>query len=257
MHAMGGGSTRSATRLLIAAAVVVTVVMVVAPAERFMSRSTIGLVQVLLPLGAVGWFAAAMIRQRRHGPARFVVLDGAFVAPRNMAFGFYVVGQLFLLAVLGERTVAVWADDVAVGAPRWADDVLAVWMSLLVGPLMLLHAVLVVTALRDRPVLVLTADGLVVRDPFSVRRYPWEALAQRGHDPRAAWPPVVRPDLVARRGVALWGPRAALGFADVHPWFFADAVRLYLLRPDRRSGIGTREEHDRLLVDLRVLVPAN
>ena len=44
-------------------------------------------------------------------------------------------------------------------------------------------------------------------------------------------------------------------FALVHPWFFVDAVRLYVLHPERRAPIGTPEEYTRLLIDLGAPVP--
>ena len=79
---------------------------------------------------------------------------------------------------------------------------------------------------------------------------PWSDV--RTHDLRTMVLPVARPDLVVRRGLPVGRAQIMLRYADVHPWFFADAGRLYLLRPERRAGIGSPEEYDRLLADLGV-----
>jgi len=89
--------------------------------------------------------------------------------------------------------------------------------------------------------------------------FPWDALRPgtptRGYDTVKLV--VDRPELVRWGGPKWLMRRIMMRYAVVHPWFFADAVRLYVLRPERRAAIGTPEEFTRLLVDLGVLVPTS
>jgi hypothetical protein len=38
-----------------------------------------------------------------------------------------------------------------------------------------------------------------------------------------------------------------LGNARVHAWFIADVIRFYVDHPERRDGIGTTTEYERLV----------
>jgi hypothetical protein len=91
---------------------------------------------------------------------------------------------------------------------------------------------------------------------MGTRVFPWDALRPgtpvRGHD--IVTLVVDRSDQVRWRGPKWLMRRITMGYAVVHPWFFADAVRLYVLHPQRRAAIGTPEEYTRLLIDLGILV---
>jgi len=261
MQTMNGGS-RIGNRTLVAGMLMLVAVLVVLPAfvpvDADVARSVLLGVQALTILGAIGAFVASMMAQYRDGPARFVLRDGAFAVPANRTYPLSTGMQLTVLALFGGHTVDEWTHREFFGAAGTADDSVSVVMLVLGTLTFLLMLPLVVVGLWDRPVLLLTPDALVVRDPFGSRTYPWEALAPwsdvRTGELRTMVLPVVRPDLVAKRGPGWLGSTVPLRFADVHPWFFADAARLYLLLPERRAGIGTGEEYDRLLVDLGVRV---
>jgi hypothetical protein len=224
------------------------------PVDADVARSVLHGVQASAILGAIGAFVASMMAQNRDGPTRFVLRDGGFAAPANRTYPLSTGMQLAFLALFGGHAVDEWAHREFFGAAGSVSVVMLVLGTLL----FLLVLPLVVVGLWDRPALLLTPDALVVRDPFGGRTYPWEALAPwsdvRTGELRTMVLPMVRPDLVAKRGPGWWGSTVPLRFADVHPWFFADAARLYLLLPERRAGIGTAEEYDRLLVDLGVRV---
>ena len=263
MHAMSDGS-RVGNRPLVAGMLVVAAVLVALPAFVPADARVIRLVvfgaEALLPFGAVGALVASMVVQRRDGPARFVVRDGAFTVPGNRAYPLTLAAQLCFFGAFGGHTVDGWAHRGLFGFTGASGDLFSIVMSVLAALLCLVLIPLSVVGLRDRPVLLLTRDALVVRDPLGSRTYPWEALtpwsAVRTGQLRTMVLPVVRPDLVVKRGPGRRGSTVQFGSADVHPWFFADAARFYLLRPERRAGIGTREEYDRLVVDLGVRVGA-
>jgi hypothetical protein len=107
----------------------------------------------------------------------------------------------------------------------------------------------------------LTAAGIRSRRPFLRLFIPWEALHAGGpHRPEASvWSAgalrlsFARPELVECRG---WASRffrrnPSLPLAlDAHPWLLADTIRWYAEHPEHRAGIGTQEEHDRLIATL-------
>jgi hypothetical protein len=258
---MGDGS-RIGNRALVLGMLVLAAVLVglpaFVPADAHVVRSVLFGVEALLPLGSIGAVVAVMVVLRRDGPARFVVRAGAFMVPGNRVFPLWLATQLLFFSAFGGHTVDGWAHRALFGFTGVPGDLFPIVNSVLAALLFLLLIPLVVVGLRDRPALLLTRDALVVLDPLGSRTYPWEALtpwsAVRVGRLQTMVLPVVRPDLVVKRGPGWWGSKVTFGWADVHPWFFADAARLYVSMPGRRAGIGTQDEYDRLLLDLGVRV---
>jgi hypothetical protein len=108
------------------------------------------------------------------------------------------------------------------------------------------------------PVYELTTAGIHRQSEFGSLFIPWEALYADGPSrPTAAainasqlQLAAVRPELVRYRGIVRarspeW-PVLPLA-TTTHPWLLADAIRWYAEHPEHRAGIGTQEEHDRLI----------
>jgi hypothetical protein len=124
-----------------------------------------------------------------------------------------------------------------------------------------LVALLVVTALRGRPQILLTPGAIVQELWWGDRTVPWEALrpgSPVGKMLRRTLTLVVdRPELVVGRGLLRGSSRRpwlVLTHLRVRPRFLADAIRFYAGHPERRDAIGTRAEYERLLPELGVTV---
>jgi hypothetical protein len=120
-------------------------------------------------------------------------------------------------------------------------------------------ALLVITALRGGPQLLLTPRGMVQQDMWANRVIPWEALRPsqpvRHARGRILTLIVDRPDLVVRLGSSRRSPsrpRLVLDHLRVHPRFLADAIFFYVGHPQRRSAIGAHAEYECLLAELGV-----
>ncbi len=121
-----------------------------------------------------------------------------------------------------------------------------------------LVTLLVVTALRGGPQILLTPAAVVEETWWGNRTIPWEAL--RPGPPMR--PPrlrnsltliVDRPALVVRRELLRGStrrPRLDLAHLRVDPWFLADAVWFYLDHPQRRNVIGWQAEYERFFREL-------
>lgn len=131
------------------------------------------------------------------------------------------------------------------GGPFFDSVIAVVW---------LIYAVAVVSAvIRSRRVL-LRPSGLLIMSAFGTVDVPWDAIA-------ADCPPVMpakargiplsfdRPELVRARGLVL--TRSWVPTPYIHVGLLAAAIRYYAAHPEHRPAIGTRPEHDRLLLAVR------
>jgi hypothetical protein len=208
----------------------------------------------------VGWATAlaflvlAVVNLGPARPAGLFVCPGApsFVVPASRAYAIMTVPLVALAANAVRLVVDLWSRPDFTGSLAFA-----VFNTACTAALILFQARWIVGVFRGTPMLELTPRGLVVRSPAWTRTFPWDAL---GPEPLVGGYEivklvVVRPELVRWGGPKWLTRRIAMRYAFVHPWFFIDAVRLYVLHPQRRAAIGTPEEYIRLLVDLGVLVP--
>jgi hypothetical protein len=206
-------------------------------------------------------FLAALVASVLLGsakPAGFEVREGVgFVVPASRGFGFLVVGEVAMMASLTGQLIHIWTWDGADEAAFrfWAGAVLSVALLVACG----LVALLVVTALRGGPQILLTPSAVVQEDWWGNRTIPWDALRLgrplgqvRG---RTLTLIVDRPDLIVRRGLfrsSTGQPWLVMGHLRVHPWFLADAIWFYVGHPERRDAIGSCAEYERLLPKLGV-----
>jgi hypothetical protein len=109
-------------------------------------------------------------------------------------------------------------------------------------------------AFRQRHV-VLASDGIKRRGLLGSVFIPWEAVAAGQQatvwNLGARWLHLaVSPGGVRRKGFVLWADELPLQELDVDTRFLSDAIEFYVRHPERRTGIGTPEEHRRLYADL-------
>jgi hypothetical protein len=247
----GPGGRGRVSRPLIVAAVVISVLWTVAAAlihvRVFWLFAVLHVGPVLVSVAA---FAASAVLSGRR-PAGFEVREGVgFAVPAGRGFGFLVVGELTMTASLTLQLVVIWSWG---GAP---DDAFRYWARAVMSAALLvvggLVALLVVTALRGRPQILLTPRAVVQEDWWGSRTIPWEALPPgspvRQVRRRLVTLVVDRPELVVGRGLfrgssrRLWLVMAQL---RVRPEFLADAIGFYAGHPERRDAIGTRAEYER------------
>jgi hypothetical protein len=242
-------------RTVIVAAVVISVAWTIAAA----------LIQVrafwlfaVLQVGPGLVFLAALVASvllNRARPPEFEVREGfGFVVPASRGFGFLVVGEVAMTAYLTGQIIRIWTwgnTDAAVFR-SWAA---AVSVALLTA--YGLVALLVVTALRGGPQIILTPSAVVQEDLWANRTIPWEALRRdqpvRQVHGRTLSLDVDRPDLVVRRGPlpsSKRRPLLVMGHLRVDPKFLANAIWFYVGQPERRDAIGARAEYERLLPQL-------
>jgi hypothetical protein len=212
-------------------------------------------------LAVIAFLAAlvAMLRRRRSRPTGFVVCEGvAFVAVATDAFGFQLAGHVFNAGFVSGIVILAWQAET-----DSHPDTDLIWnadrtvMSLVLALLWVAVAVIAVSALRGRPRIELTPQGVLAREPWGTWTVPWDSLRPglpwRTTERRVLTLTVDRPDLLVRRGLVFGSrhsPRAALASVRVHPWFLADGIRFYVDHAERRAGIGTQAEYERLLADL-------
>lgn len=245
-------------RPLIVAAVLIGVAWTVAAA---LIPARVFWLSAVLHLGPVLVFLAALVASAllsRAKPASFVVRDGVgFVAPASPGFGFLVVGEGAMMAFLTGQLIRIWTWG-GTDAPSfrfWTAAVLSVAVLLACG----LVALLVVTALRGGPRILLTPHAVVQHEWWGRRAIPWDALRPEQPVRQVRGRNVVlivdRPDLVVRRGPfrpSTTRPWLNMGYLRVHPRFLADAIWFYVSHPQRRDAIGARAEYERLLPELGV-----
>jgi hypothetical protein len=254
----GSGGKGGVQRPLIVAAVVICVAWTVAAA---LIHARVFWLFAVLQVGPALAFLAALVASVLPGstkPAGFEVREGVgFVVPASREFGFLVVGEVAMMAFLSGQLIHIWtwggADETIFRF--WAGAVLSVALLVACG----LVALLVVTALRGRPQILLTPSAVVQEDWWANRTIPWEALRPgrplgqvRG---RTLTLIVDRPDLVVRRGLfrrSTRRPWLVTGHLRVHPWFLADAIGFYVGHPERRDAISSWAEYERLLPELGV-----
>jgi hypothetical protein len=244
-------------RMVIVAAVVISVAWTVAAAlidvRVFWHFAVLQLGPVLIFLAAL--VASALLSRAR--PAGFEVRERVgFVVPASRGFCFLVVGGVAMMANLTGQVIRIWTwggADAAVfrfWAPAMSVALLAAYGQL---------ALLVVTALRGGPRIILTSIAIVQEDWWVNRTIPWEAL-RRGQPVRQVHGRTLtlnvdRPDLVVRRGLfrgSTRRPSLNLAYLRVHPWVLADAIWFYAGHPERRDAIGSRAEYERLVPELGV-----
>ncbi len=247
-------------RRLIVAAVVISVAWTVAAA---LIQARVFWLFAVLHVGpalvALAAFVASVLLGRAK-PAGFEVREGVgFVVPASRAFGLLVVGEVVMMAFLTDQVIHIWTWGGADGPVLrfWAGAALSVALLVAGGPV----AVLVVTALRGRPQILLTPSAVVQEDWWGNRTIPWEAL-------RPGWPVrrvrrriltliVDRPELVVWRGLLRISTRRqwlVVAHLRVRPRFLADAICFYVGHPQRRDAIGAPAEYERLLPELGVPV---
>ena len=213
----------------------------------------------VLQLGPGLVFLAALVASvllSRARPAGFQVRErGGFVVPASRGFVFLVVGEVAMMAYLTGVVIRIWTWGGADAAVFrfWAAAVLSVTLLAAYG----LVALLVVTALRGGPQIMLTPSAIVQEDPWGNRTIPWEALRPgrplRLTRRRSLTLIVDRPELVVRRGLFRGSTRRPwlnLAHFRVDPWFLADAIWFYHAHPHRRDAIGALAEHERLVREL-------
>jgi hypothetical protein len=247
-------------RTVIVAAVVISVAWTVAAA--LIHVRVFWLFEVL-QVGPVLVFLAALVASGLLGrarPALFEVQEGVgFVVPASRGFGFLVVGEVAMMASLTGQLIRIWnwgGADAAV-FHFWVAGVLSVTWLVACG----LAALLVVTALRGGPQILLTPSAIVQEDWWANRTIPWEALRPgqpvRHVRGRSLTLIVDRPELVVRPGrfrSSTRRPWLVIGHLRVHPGFLADAIRFYVGHPERRDAVGARAEYERLLPEVGVPV---
>ena len=212
---------------------------------------------IILPLAGVAASTAVMLG-RGPRPAGFVVTPGAFVVPpsRRMSdvAAIYTIG----IGALGGVGIAVWSESDNWWLLRYLYGlvVMLAVVSLVVSSLMVL------LIMRRRPQVELTPSGVVSRELFGERVFPWECL--RPGSPRDApsslrfklavperieWT-VDRPELVRTRGLFTAGNGVQVRTLRVHPSFLVDTIGYYVDRPERRAAIGDPAEYERLQAEL-------
>jgi len=218
------------------------------PPSQWWSPETVTLLLAVSSFGAV----VMALPSYDHRPLRFVVRGGRFVvlAQRRL---WYAVAALALqwLSMVSWFVGRLVEVDGQIRSLRILELTSA-------GLYVVLLAVLIGTtasAALGRPRVELTPEAVVRREIWGTRTVPWEAL-RPGGPPRPATGAgdvrlvVDRPELVL---LSVWGPRSdviRMAYADVHPWFLADAIHYYVDHPDRRAGIGTPAGHDHLRAGL-------
>jgi hypothetical protein len=158
----GPGEGR-ASRPLILAAVLIGLAWTVGAA---LIRARVFWLFAVLHLGPILVFLAALVASallNRAKPAGFVVRDGVgFVAPASPGFDFLVVGEVAMMAFLTGHLIRTWTWG-GTDAPVfyfWTAAALSVVLLLAYG----LVALLVVTALRGGPQILLTPHAVVQHD---------------------------------------------------------------------------------------------
>lgn len=219
------------------------------------ARVVVDALGVATPVAVIVFMLLSIPDGKRARPVGFVVRVGtpSFAVPATRKYGFVVLGWLALVTMMAGHVVDLWAHP--------GEQPGYIVLRLLGTASTLLWVVLGVPVVRPvlggRPTVELTPSGVVVRDPLRRRTFPWEALRPgtpvRGYG--SVELVVDRPELVRRQRFLWRWRRISLTYADVHPWFFADAVRFYVDHPARRPYIGTPEEFTRLLIEFGVLVP--
>jgi hypothetical protein len=207
-------------------------------------------------VSVAGFVAAALLTRAK--PAGFVVRDGVgFLVPASPGMDFLAVGELALLALLTDQVSRLWTWGGTDGSAFHFWAVAAPSAALLAS--YGLVALLVITALRGWPQILLTPDAVVQQDWWGNRAIRWEALrsAQPVRQARGRNLTLVvdRLDLVVRRGAfrpSTGRPWLNMAYLRVHPRFLADAIWFYTSHPHRRDAIGARTEYERLLAELGV-----
>ena len=240
----------------IVAAVVISVAWTVAAA---LIHARVFWLFALLQVGPVLVFLAALVASALLGrarPAGFEVWEGVgFVVPASRGFGYLVVGEVVMMAFLTGQLIRIWTWGNADAAVFrfWAGAVLSVACLVACG----LVSLLVVTALRGGPRILLTPSAVVQEGWWASRTIPWEALrtAQPLRHVRGRTLTLIvdRPELVVRRGPfrgSTRRPWLAIDHLRVDPWVLADAIWFYVGHPERRDAIGARVEYQRLVGEL-------
>jgi hypothetical protein len=210
-----------------------------------------------LPLVVLAALVASAIL-RRTKPAGFAVREGVgLVVPASRGFGYWVVGEVLMLAFPTGLLIHIWAGPPTGVAAGASYPFLALILSVVVLVVGVLVALLVVTALRGGPQILLTPRAVVQEDWWGNRTIPWEAMRpgrplrltrRRNLTLIVDWP-----ELVVRRGLfrsSTTRPWLDLAHLRVHPWFLADAIWFYVGHSQRRDAIGAWAEYERLLSEL-------
>lgn len=245
-------------RLLILAAVAIAVACPVAAALVDRRVWWLHLGPILVSVAA--FVVAALLTGAN--PAGFVVRDGVgFAVPASRGFDFLTIGELAMIAWLTGQVIQpwTWGGTDGPGFHFWTAAALSVTV-LAAYPL---AALLMITALRGGPQILLTPGAVVQHEWWGTRAIRWEALRPeqpvrqaRGRNLTLL---VDRPDLVIRRGVFRPSPRRPwlnMAYLQVHPRFLADTIWFYVTHPQRRDAIGTQTEYQQLLTDLSVRAPS-
>jgi len=224
------------------------------------ARAVLYLVDLLAYLGAIAGLVGVLVLRRRQQarPVGFVVRAGAFVVPPTRQVSFLVCLQVAIPILATGGLLANVGELRSSGAPPSIDGLFLALSVTLTVAVVAVTALFVAAVLSGLPRVELTADGVRYRYPLGRIDVPWEALRPgppyRFRLPVDNVPLIVdRPDLVAAKGIVMGGrsrPMLQAYGLNVHPWFLTDAIRHYTDHPEHRAGIGTCDEHDRLVASL-------
>jgi hypothetical protein len=249
------GSNRTRAFLILSAVIIAlacTIAAALVPVRVFWLYALLHLGPILASLAAL--LASSVLGRTR--PTAFTVRDGVgFVAPTSRGYDLLVVGEVMMVAFVISQLIRLWTwNDAPAAAYVW-NAVLSLAVLIFCG----FVALLVITALRGGPRILLTSRGIVQQDMWADRVIPWEALRPgqplyrvRG---RILTLIVDRPELVVRHGffrTSSERPRLVLDHLRVHPRFLAHAICFYVGRPEHRSALGALAEYEHLRAELGV-----
>ncbi|GIH05891.1 hypothetical protein Rhe02_39580 [Rhizocola hellebori] len=203
--------------------------------------------------------SSVLFSDRMKRPARFEVSPGGFWLKPVLSPGLGIVAQLIVFGFfLGQWLPQLGDLDNSDPVSAQIDRVGTVLTGTLIAVWTIIIAFSVILAWFGGPALELTPAGIRSRRPFQRLLIPWEALHTGGplRPGTDVWSTgalrlsFAQPDLVQCRGLmgAMFRRNPSLALAyDAHPWLLADTIRWYAEHPEHRAGIGTQEEHDRLI----------
>jgi len=203
-------------------------------------------IPVLLSLGGIVAVGACFARRKVRAPALLVRAGVGFIAPAERRFGYFVVGLLLLAALNVGAALRDLFEPGTTGSGRPLNHIVT---GVLIGSAVLVSVVsygFAGLALSGRPRLELTAEGVLLDQPFRRRTVRWDELVPG----RPAHPPDRDSLILTVRGPAgtvslpLFGVR-------VDTRFLADAIRFYAEHPESRAEIGTQPSYDHLVAALK------